>query len=86
MKFQYVDSVKMNGFDTPIPRYTHLKMPFELLPEHLNDIKGKLGQAFSDSVGFVESLSSPRCMRSHLCTHLLPKGIETVKPKVYFQS
>lgn len=85
LKFRYVDSVKINGFDTPIPRYTHLNMPFELMPEHLNDIKAKLGHAFSDSISFVESLPSPRCMRSHLCTHLLPEGIETVKPKVSFQ-
>lgn len=83
LKFLYVDSVKVEGVDFRVPRYKEY-MILETITKLPIKVQNKYKVAYTDSLGFVESQPSPRCVKSHLCLHLLPEAIETVKPKVTF--
>ncbi|KAJ8982716.1 hypothetical protein NQ317_019507 [Molorchus minor] len=51
-----------------------------ILYEYMEVFKEK----FTDSVEFVNSLPSPRFIKSHLTYHLLPAEIHKVKPKIIY--
>ncbi|XP_050304366.1 uncharacterized protein LOC126741932 [Anthonomus grandis grandis] len=81
--FEHVDSVKDDS-NRDVPRFSRINLPLDLLPPELENAKTQLEKLFTDPVGFVQELPSPRCIKSHLPIELLPDEIFTKKPKIIY--
>ncbi|CAG9770765.1 unnamed protein product [Ceutorhynchus assimilis] len=81
---KHVDFVKCPKTGLSISRYSNFVPSLEVLSKLNEDDQDKLIQLFTDSLGYVDSLSSPRTIKSHLTFELLPEQLMSVKPKIIY--
>ncbi|CAG9759666.1 unnamed protein product [Ceutorhynchus assimilis] len=81
---KHVDFVKCPNTGLSIPRYAKAVPSLEVLAKLDENIQNQLIPLFSDTLGFVDSLSSPRTIKSHLTFELLPEQLISVKPKIIY--
>uniref|UniRef100_A0A1B6MJW5 Sulfotransferase domain-containing protein n=1 Tax=Graphocephala atropunctata TaxID=36148 RepID=A0A1B6MJW5_9HEMI len=76
----------MNNLDFDAARSTLINMrsPIVELTALFGNDNGEVTDTISDSVGLVEAMPSPRCVRSHMPLQLLPRQLTSVKPKIVY--